>query len=733
MNNTKYYCECGFYCRKIYYFQSHKKICNYNKNNEKQKLILQNTKVKPNLLDSILKKYDENKKYNTEIIEMLRNWWNKYSDRKFMIELYPKIGEYLSNIHILSPCVLDIGVENYNIINKDLLNNNNINYFQCEPFINGKQFNNNKTLECFIENLSTQYNDYENYFDVIIDFGVLGAFSISKDWSQEKIKKYIENILFVLKDNGLYFLKIDMPYMESDNFIIDFEKYFDLIPFINYPSILDIFRKLDGRRKDFTNRDRYKFFFLKKKKQINNLIVVAHPDDETIFCDEKLTESTYVIVVFGKNKFNFQISLDREKEFRNVMKITKCSYELWNYIDKKTRDDKNIVNSIKNNIKRVLNNYLHLQTIYFHNKFGETGHIDHIRIHNIMKEVLIDFYYNKDKSIIPDIYEFNPQLNYESYIKETDKRKLLLDKYKTQTIDLFRNIKLDFTKLNLFNIKQFLCKDCNIDFDCQNKYNRHKKHHKQQEKYFDEFIKYSLDNIEVINSVPKVAFLCWFGGYGKKLPLMSDKRFNAFTNLVKNIGIPVILLTYKNMYSFEKPEFKINKSFEFLSGVHKSDYLRVYMLHHYGGSYHDIKHRKDSWKYELEKDNWTLDENIWIYGRQEKNENAIGYPPGMKHIQKEYAKLVSMGYVICRKQTKYTEELLNNIEQILNKKYDELKKYPGYNSNGYYSTTPFDLTENNSYPLRWLEILGELSHPLMLKYCEHIKFGLSDAIKSRYK
>lgn len=34
----------------------------------------------------------------------------------------------------------------------------------------------------------------------------------------------------------------------------------------------------------------------------------------------------------------------------------------------------------------------------------------------------------------------------------------------------------------------------------------------------------------------------------------------------------------------------LHPSYSFLSGVHRSDYLRCYLMHHYGGGYSDIKH-----------------------------------------------------------------------------------------------------------------------------------------------
>lgn len=136
---------------------------------------------------------------------------------------------------------------------------------------------------------------------------------------------------------------------------------------------------------------------------------------------------------------------------------------------------------------------------------------------------------------------------------------------------------------------------------------------------------------------------------------MSKNRFVAYKSLVENIGVPVILITSKNFPSFIKQSHPIHKSFDLLSGVHKSDYMRVYLLHHYGGGYHDIKHREESWK-DCWGD-WLFDNNIWIYGRRENNRRAIGYPPNESHIRNKYNKLVTMGWVICKPNTEYTKIL----------------------------------------------------------------------------
>ena len=308
-------CECGFSCKKLYYFTVHKKICKLENNDNKQSENLE--------------------------IDSITLWWNKYSDRVFMKELYPKIGKYLK--HIFMPKILDIGFENFNIINKDLLNNPQITYFQLEPFIENKIYKNDFLLECKVTELIHYYPEYKKYFQIILDFGVLGAPSISKNWDKQEITNYIKNIYSVLRDDGIYILKIDLPYFDMEEYKLNFETmiypYFDPISFEDYPNELHIFRE-NPRRPIFSKRDQYKFYFLKKKQNINNLVIVAHPDDESIWCDQKLDETTHVIAVFGFSKMGLETAKIREKEFIAAMEIVGCSYEFWNYPEKKIKIDK---------------------------------------------------------------------------------------------------------------------------------------------------------------------------------------------------------------------------------------------------------------------------------------------------------------------------------------------------------------------------------------------------------
>ena len=281
---------------------------------------------------------------------------------------------------------------------------------------------------------------------------------------------------------------------------------------------------------------------------------------------------------------------------------------------------------------------------------------------------------------------------------------------------------------------------CNIcSFRC-NKYTNFKNHMLEEKKRFEnqkqflkEYEKKSLEGIKKINNIPKVVFVCWFS-HKNEVPQFSQARFSALKNLISNIKVPIIILTENNYKNFELENHKFNKSIEYLHGVHKSDYLRSYMLNFYGGGYHDIKYRNESWENCWEIDDWTKNKDIWMFGRREKNENAIAYPPKFKHIQKLYNKMVTMGCIICRPNTKFTFELLSKQEEILDKYFELLQKFPGKKPGGCYFENPFNKVPENSYPLRWCELLGEIYHPLMTIYSDKIKFGLPDMLKKkRYK
>lgn len=207
-------------------------------------------------------------------------------------------------------------------------------------------------------------------------------------------------------------------------------------------------------------------------------------------------------------------------------------------------------------------------------------------------------------------------------------------------------------------------------------------------------------------------FCCWFGGIEKlsrdrKLCLDSIFKFNKNT----------LLITEENLTDWVKD---IHPGFYFLSETHKSDYVRTYLAHHFGGGYTDIKRHHFSFiKYYEELKN---DENAWMIGATEANP----WDTAVVSLQPHYKSLVSMCTYIVKPHTLLTTEWYCGMMRKMDEKYQDLTKNP--------SKHPQDKRESGSgYPLRWAELLGENFHPACFKYKEHLRHSMPYPDISNYR
>jgi hypothetical protein len=162
---------------------------------------------------------------------MSNQWWDTVTDRIFLKEVYRDVGRQLEKGR-----VLDIGVEDYNSVCKQLIDNDNIEYWQLDP--NKTSSSNDGFLYCTVQDAASKYPIQTNFFDVIFDIGVL-CWNGTK-FSQAEQQKYVENIMSLLKDDGLWILHGDS--LETDpEYMINFEKniypYFELRDFAIYNKI----------------------------------------------------------------------------------------------------------------------------------------------------------------------------------------------------------------------------------------------------------------------------------------------------------------------------------------------------------------------------------------------------------------------------------------------------------------------------------------------------------------
>ena len=95
------------------------------------------------------------------------------------------------------------------------------------------------------------------------------------------------------------------------------------------------------------------------------------------------------------------------------------------------------------------------------------------------------------------------------------------------------------------------------------------------------------NSLEYLNNI----FIFWTGNNS-----LSENRIKSLESLKAVTGANIILITPNNLYYYIKPYAPLHPAYDYLSLVHKSDYLRSYFMYHYGGGYSDIKRSLGSWK-----------------------------------------------------------------------------------------------------------------------------------------
>lgn len=116
----------------------------------------------------------------------------------------------------------------------------------------------------------------------------------------------------------------------------------------------------------------------------NNLMIVAHPDDETIWGGAHLINDNYLVVCI-----TCESSKIRVLEFKKDMKDTNSKYIMLDYPDKtfgKPNDWHRYEEKIYKDLEHIIN-YKKWDIIATHNPDGEYGHIHHIKTSKIVTSI----------------------------------------------------------------------------------------------------------------------------------------------------------------------------------------------------------------------------------------------------------------------------------------------------------------------------------------------------------
>lgn len=206
---------------------------------------------------------------------------------------------------------------------------------------------------------------------------------------------------------------------------------------------------------------------------------------------------------------------------------------------------------------------------------------------------------------------------------------------------------------------------------------------------------------------------------------MSTNRRACLNSIVAKSNCEVELVTSDNLGRFVLNHHPLHEAYEFLSYTHRSDYLRCYFMHHYGGGYADIKLIGCNWNPYF--DRLESNEYLWGMGYREKSPAGVaGRPDAIVELRRNWKLLIGVNMYIFKRRTPFTSEWYYQMLKILDENLEALKRYPARHPQDRYRMK----SENrwyrmlhigrSRYPLAWAAILGQVFHPLCLKYTDRL-------------
>lgn len=220
---------------------------------------------------------------------------------------------------------------------------------------------------------------------------------------------------------------------------------------------------------------------------------------------------------------------------------------------------------------------------------------------------------------------------------------------------------------------------------------------------------------------PRMLWLFWFGSLG-------PVRRRSIDMIMATAGVEVTLLTDLNYTKvLERAKLHPLALSPALSKVHLSDYLRAFVMHHYGGAYQDVKPTKIDWSDKLAALN--NDSNAWFIGADEHpgfkanpawdvDFGKDGLLPSYSYVRsKSKHCITSNGYYAAKPNTPLTERWLQLVTKKMTHFAASVELHPAPKPR----CCPPKEHLMNGYPIYWTELHGNLLHPLQTVFCRHVK------------
>lgn len=210
------------------------------------------------------------------------------------------------------------------------------------------------------------------------------------------------------------------------------------------------------------------------------------------------------------------------------------------------------------------------------------------------------------------------------------------------------------------------------------------------------------------HDVPRRAFVLWTGA--NEMPPARMEALKQIHGMLEGVA-ELVLVTPETIGNWVVEGSAIHPAYEHLSLVHRSDYLRCYLMHHHGGGYIDLKPPTGSWADAF--DLAETDEGAWVIGYPEIMSRHATYmeSPMGRLLRRRYRSLAGNGSFIVRPYTPFTSMWFEEVEARMNYFQAALARNPAVDPFGF----------GGGYPVPWSALLGQVFQPAQLPYLEHVR------------
>lgn len=229
------------------------------------------------------------------------------------------------------------------------------------------------------------------------------------------------------------------------------------------------------------------------------------------------------------------------------------------------------------------------------------------------------------------------------------------------------------------------------------------------------FLSRDTPRIEDVEPAPRILWAIWLG------PDPRPRRAASLQALRDQPGLDVRLI--REPASLELAGHPFHPAYHHLHVVHRSDYLRAYAMHHYGGAYCDVKPLTSTVRAVI--DDLNSDDDAWAIGYREVTSTYVGDLPHELggYLKAHYRAVLGPSAFVFRPRSTFTTEWMRELHARLDYYHEPLQEAQAAGCDPY-AAPP-------QYPIRWSEILADITQPLCLKHQAHVRF--TDRIRPMLK